>query len=541
MPTTEQRKRRDNCCCVNSIAQLKVLPHGLFPCVTVLGYHDPGDRGGGVFYWDPASTDPDNGGTIIVPASKPSPGRWRRMVEGPLSVGWFGAKGDGTADDTAAIQAAIAAAHSNISGTTANLGPSVVLFPKGLYKVTSPFTLSKAVTLIGEGIPAGGVLDLPNASSTILHDFAGDLFTFDGSDPGGNRVVSGGGVERLRIVQTHAGANPGSAIVIKAKSGSPTQPAWTKLRLLVIEQAASASSWDWGIQIDGSASEDGILNLFIGEVAMHISAGNGALEVKCGSGCLIYDCQFHLNGVVSITGTPALSSLSVVLVNVNCSTLNLDFAGDISVTGGYYRTMTSTSNTSGQTLLLPGRINETFADGSARACALMHYDIDFGTFRFTRPILLNNSQWLYGLNAAGADVVNLFGLDSIDAARLVPKGDAMLMVGQTPGGIGPSAKAPDIILGVDNNSGSYHHGVIRALNNARTNANSILGTDASDRMELGMEASGIKWGTPLVPLGTSSNATLGKVGGSGPGNSAQNSWMQAVDSTGATFWVPVWK
>jgi hypothetical protein len=231
----------------------------------------------------------------------------------------------------------------------------------------------------------------------------------------------------------------------------------------------------------------------------------------------------------------------VVLVNVNCSALNLDFAGDISVTGGYYRTMTSTSNTSGQTLLLPGRINGTFADGSARACGLMRYDIDFGMFRFTRPILLNNSQWLYGLNAAGAEVVNLFGLDTNDAARLVPKGEAMLMIGQTPGGIGFSAKAPDIILGVDNNSGSYHHGVIRALNNARTNANNIIGTDASDRMELGMEASGIKWGTPLVPLGTSSTATLGKVGGSGPSNKAQNSWMQVVDSTGAPFWVPVWK
>lgn len=73
-------------CCVNSIADLTALNAGAAPCLTVLGYYAPGDGGGGEFYWNASSTEPDNGGTVIVPASNPASGRWKRLVEGPLSV-----------------------------------------------------------------------------------------------------------------------------------------------------------------------------------------------------------------------------------------------------------------------------------------------------------------------------------------------------------------------------------------------------------------------------------------------------------------------
>lgn len=47
--------------------------------------------------------------------------------------------------------------------------------------------------------------------------------------------------------------------------------------------------------------------------------------------------------------------------------------------------------------------------------------------------------------------------------------------------------------------------------------------------------------TALVSLGGGSAPTLGTIGGSGPATAAQNSWVRMVDSTGAAFWVPVWK
>lgn len=62
------------------------------------------------------------------------------MTDAPVNVKRFGAVGNGIADDTAAIQAAI------------NLNPaSVVLIPAGTYKITAPLILRDGITLRGEG------------------------------------------------------------------------------------------------------------------------------------------------------------------------------------------------------------------------------------------------------------------------------------------------------------------------------------------------------------------------------------------------------
>ena len=118
--------------CVNSIADLKALPGGAFPCVQLLGYHTPGDGGGGEFFWDASSAEPDDGGTIIMPASNPPIGRWKRVVEGPLSVKWFGAKGNGQNDDGAALQATL--------NKLSSYG-GVLVLPPGIYRPLQPTNL----------------------------------------------------------------------------------------------------------------------------------------------------------------------------------------------------------------------------------------------------------------------------------------------------------------------------------------------------------------------------------------------------------------
>src|SRR5438128_606669 len=75
--------------------------------VTVRGYYAAGDGGGGQFYWDPNSTENDDGGITIVPASNPSSGRWKRSLQSEINVKWFGAVGDGVVVDTPPIQAAL--------------------------------------------------------------------------------------------------------------------------------------------------------------------------------------------------------------------------------------------------------------------------------------------------------------------------------------------------------------------------------------------------------------------------------------------------
>lgn len=64
-------------------------------------------------------------------------------LEDTLNVKSFGATGDGTTDDTAAVQAAINAASANSAGRS-------VYFPAGEYKLTSTITITAAVTIIGE-------------------------------------------------------------------------------------------------------------------------------------------------------------------------------------------------------------------------------------------------------------------------------------------------------------------------------------------------------------------------------------------------------
>jgi hypothetical protein len=50
-----------------------------------------------VVVWDQYSDEEDVGGTVIAPEGLPPDkpkGRWKRQFEDPLSVKWFGAKGE---------------------------------------------------------------------------------------------------------------------------------------------------------------------------------------------------------------------------------------------------------------------------------------------------------------------------------------------------------------------------------------------------------------------------------------------------------------
>ena len=111
---------------VASIAALKALTAAAGDVVQVLGYATAGDGGAGVFRYDGSSSATAVAGMVVSPDS--GPGRWFRVYSGPVNVRWFGAKGDGTTDDTAALQAALNASQST-------------LFPAGTYLVTSTLTL----------------------------------------------------------------------------------------------------------------------------------------------------------------------------------------------------------------------------------------------------------------------------------------------------------------------------------------------------------------------------------------------------------------
>lgn len=71
----------------------------------------------------------------------------------------YGAIGNGTADDTAAIQAAITACNA--------AGGGIVWFPEGTYRTTSALTLSDKVSLVGPG-DGGAIITLDHATNHLI-------------------------------------------------------------------------------------------------------------------------------------------------------------------------------------------------------------------------------------------------------------------------------------------------------------------------------------------------------------------------------------
>jgi len=80
---------------------------------------------------------------------------------GPVfNVSAFGAKGDGTTDDSAAILAAVSARQA--------LGQGTVYFPEGIYVLSTAITLVSGDTLHGT---KGSVIKTNSSNATIGTDF----------------------------------------------------------------------------------------------------------------------------------------------------------------------------------------------------------------------------------------------------------------------------------------------------------------------------------------------------------------------------------
>lgn len=113
---------------ISSIAALRLID-GAIKNIDVTGYYAAGDGGAGSFYWDAASVEADNAGTIIKVTAVVT-GRWKRAVSDSLSIKWFGATGNGLTDDTLSIQATCSVANGK-----------TIVFPRGDYLVSSTISL----------------------------------------------------------------------------------------------------------------------------------------------------------------------------------------------------------------------------------------------------------------------------------------------------------------------------------------------------------------------------------------------------------------
>lgn len=140
---------------IDSIAALRGLDKTKYTRAFVTGYYAATDGGGGPYQYDSSdTTSADNGGSIIVASDG---GRWKLSLKDLVSVKQFGAKGDGSTEDTAKINAAISYINS--------IGGGHVYFPNGTYRVKSSIQYLPGVNLVGESMVGTTIIWWPDANT----------------------------------------------------------------------------------------------------------------------------------------------------------------------------------------------------------------------------------------------------------------------------------------------------------------------------------------------------------------------------------------
>lgn len=155
---------------VSDIATLRSTPVTTVNNVELRYYSTLGDGGGGFFYGATGGSYTDNGGTIITTGlGVTAASAWIRVhtqatpqgaEAGPVSVRWFGAQGNGSTDDTAAIQRALTYSRN-------------VRIPAGRYVVSSTLTAGYGAQIIGDGPEVTLLQRTANYSDTISFASAG--------------------------------------------------------------------------------------------------------------------------------------------------------------------------------------------------------------------------------------------------------------------------------------------------------------------------------------------------------------------------------
>ncbi|WP_143279290.1 glycosyl hydrolase family 28-related protein [Bradyrhizobium ottawaense] len=228
------------------------------------GYAAPGDGGGGIYQRGTGGGSfTDGGGVSWVPIA----------VDDSINVKVFGAKGDGSTDDTAAIQAAITA----YQGTGAT-----IFLPRGAYKVSDPIVITGTLRLVGESRYGTAitwtnttlyVLNISTAQQVFVERIsfngpasatAGNIITLDGPAPVGNSFSC------IR----DCGFNQGYNHVVTASASD-----WT------VENCYFSEYMNYGVFVSDSLHHDAG-DSFIGSCTLTTSKPNAVAILQVSSGGL---------------------------------------------------------------------------------------------------------------------------------------------------------------------------------------------------------------------------------------------------------------
>jgi hypothetical protein len=180
---------------VDTIAALKALSTGTLGTdtsnntVLVNGYYAAGDGGGGAFKFNSASAAAADDGMVVAPNA--GAGRWlRQLLEEEISVQYYGARGDGTTDDTARIQAALNFGSANNINNI--FFPPVAQF----YRTTASLTVAARMRLHGTGYASAIKMTAtsgasPNVTHPNVINITGSFVTIENLRLFGPSIVGG--------------------------------------------------------------------------------------------------------------------------------------------------------------------------------------------------------------------------------------------------------------------------------------------------------------------------------------------------------------
>jgi len=249
-----------------------------------------------------------------------------------VSVKDFGAVGDGVADDTAAIQAAINAHRGKI------------FLPKGTYKISSTIVLTNETILIGEG--AGGYFQGTGYPRlTVLQPTAGftgnDILRADPADDGASAVYRYGVAVRDLLIDCINIKNAGKNIVkLYSVSNSET---FDSVRIINNNTNIAVRI---GISANAPALEsDGLSfnNVYCLQCDVGGSSTNPVLLIESGNEISFRDSKFQRGSSETTVGSKAAHINAVAGRSVNAVTFD-----SCAFTGGEAGILVQGKNTDGQ-------------------------------------------------------------------------------------------------------------------------------------------------------------------------------------------------
>lgn len=551
-------------------------------------------RGNGSYKWVNNANDPDiltedlvwgTDGSITI----------RNLSGGfaAFNVKTFGAQGNGVANDSADIQEAIDAASA--------AGGGIVFFPPGTYLLGSAITQRSNVWLLGVGwasilkvnntgtagfgsgiitVGAGvgttsnigiwnlqidgnkaalAIADAGNEKrqsnidwDKVNHGFLINVYSHSavmngayinnspvnidmrgcrmdsngkvGTTSGGRGLTVNTSPQQVRIIGNHLSSNLESGITLMSEGGSNCQD-------IVISNNNVLLNGNRGIDIGDNA----FAGVGVDILCRRISVTSNTISGNTGAGIRLHSEGTQSGGFTSRTQNVIVSGNTISGNTTNGVQLSRSNDGDVRrciIIGNNITDNTSAGISVGASVadtVLDG--NAIFDNGSTIS------DSGTRTVFGVNKIDTTTSQNLpNGLNTSVADNTGQYRGNGV---VLINEGGGKVQLDRNSAGILVGDRSVTGIgagdIGFGNNTN------IRFFNNAGTTHLEAMRLDTGDVLRLGFGASDLQWGKALVALGGGAAPTFGTIGGSGPATAAQNSWMRVVDTTGAAFWVPVWK